>query len=127
MLVYGESDMRGVTASIIDFFSFLGYCICCRLVVTTGLLTSSIRIVQVCNIIYVHRLMLCFLICQCSDYSGLSLELGSFLAGVMISTTDFAHHTLEQVVFCIPLTLYFYATISLYWESTVFLFVSSFI
>ncbi|TVU48535.1 hypothetical protein EJB05_08174 [Eragrostis curvula] len=34
---------------------------------------------------------------QCSDYLGLSLELGSFLAGVMISTTDFAHHTLEQV------------------------------
>nr|TKV98458.1 hypothetical protein SEVIR_9G561100v2 [Setaria viridis] len=34
---------------------------------------------------------------QCSDYFGLSLELGSFLAGVMISTTDFAHHTLEQV------------------------------
>ncbi|CAD6209356.1 unnamed protein product [Miscanthus lutarioriparius] len=33
----------------------------------------------------------------CSDYYGLSLELGSFLAGVMISTTDFAHHTLEQV------------------------------
>ncbi|OEL37611.1 K(+) efflux antiporter 5 [Dichanthelium oligosanthes] len=31
------------------------------------------------------------------DYFGLSLELGSFLAGVMISTTDFAHHTLEQV------------------------------
>ncbi|XP_020406331.1 K(+) efflux antiporter 5 isoform X2 [Zea mays] len=34
---------------------------------------------------------------QCSDYCGLSLELGSFLAGVMISTTDFAHHTMEQV------------------------------
>jgi Kef-type K+ transport system membrane component KefB len=47
--------------------------------------------------------------CQCSDYFGLSLELGSFLAGVMISTTDFAHHTLEQVLFCIL-------------ESTVFLF-----
>ena len=41
--------------------------------------------------------MLCLCICQCSDYLGLSLELGSFLAGVMISTTDFAHHTLEQV------------------------------
>ncbi|KAG8065738.1 hypothetical protein GUJ93_ZPchr0004g38776 [Zizania palustris] len=34
---------------------------------------------------------------ECSDYLGLSLELGSFLAGIMISTTDFAHHTLEQV------------------------------
>ena len=48
--------------------------------------------------------MLCLCICQCSDYFGLSLELGSFLAGVMISTTDFAHHTLEQVLFCIQST-----------------------
>lgn len=36
---------------------------------------------------------------QCSDKLGLSLELGSFVAGVMISTTDFAQHTLEQVLF----------------------------
>ncbi|CAI0543863.1 unnamed protein product [Linum tenue] len=34
---------------------------------------------------------------QCSDKLGLSLELGSFAAGVMISTTDLAQHTLEQV------------------------------
>ncbi|XP_059304910.1 K(+) efflux antiporter 5 isoform X2 [Lycium barbarum] len=34
---------------------------------------------------------------QCSDKLGLSLELGSFVAGVMISTTDFAQHTLDQV------------------------------
>ncbi|KAF3562386.1 hypothetical protein DY000_02019211, partial [Brassica cretica] len=33
----------------------------------------------------------------CSDKLGLSLELGSFAAGVMISTTDLAEHTLEQV------------------------------
>ncbi|GFS43305.1 K+ efflux antiporter 4 [Actinidia rufa] len=33
----------------------------------------------------------------CSDKLGLSLELGSFAAGVMISTTDLAQHTLEQV------------------------------
>ncbi|KAK6936369.1 Cation/H+ exchanger, partial [Dillenia turbinata] len=32
-----------------------------------------------------------------SDKLGLSLELGSFVAGVMISTTDFAQHTLDQV------------------------------
>ncbi|KAH9300223.1 hypothetical protein KI387_011806, partial [Taxus chinensis] len=32
-----------------------------------------------------------------SDKLGLSLELGSFAAGVMISTTDLAQHTLEQV------------------------------
>lgn len=34
---------------------------------------------------------------QTSDKLGLSLELGSFVAGVMISTTDFAEHTLKQV------------------------------
>lgn len=34
---------------------------------------------------------------QCSDKLGLSLELGSFVAGVMISTTEFAQHTLDQV------------------------------
>uniref|UniRef100_A0A164WXX4 Cation/H+ exchanger transmembrane domain-containing protein n=1 Tax=Daucus carota subsp. sativus TaxID=79200 RepID=A0A164WXX4_DAUCS len=33
----------------------------------------------------------------CSDKLGLSLELGSFVAGVMISTTEFAQHTLDQV------------------------------
>lgn len=38
------------------------------------------------------------LILQCSDKLGLSLELGSFVAGVMISTTDFAQHTLDQVL-----------------------------
>nr|GMC92569.1 K(+) efflux antiporter 4-like isoform X1 [Ipomoea batatas] len=35
--------------------------------------------------------------CQCSDKLGLSLELGSFAAGVMISTTELAQHTLDQV------------------------------
>ncbi|MQL97072.1 hypothetical protein Taro_029752 [Colocasia esculenta] len=33
---------------------------------------------------------------HCSDKLGLSLELGSFAAGVMISTTDLSQHTLEQ-------------------------------
>eukprot|EP00258_Populus_trichocarpa_P021718 XP_024437737.1 K(+) efflux antiporter 5 isoform X4 [Populus trichocarpa] len=39
----------------------------------------------------------CLLSAWCSDKLGLSLELGSFVAGIMISTTDFAQHTLEQV------------------------------
>lgn len=38
----------------------------------------------------------CLLVAWCSDKLGLSLELGSFAAGVMISTTDLARHTLEQ-------------------------------
>ncbi|PKA61623.1 K(+) efflux antiporter 5 [Apostasia shenzhenica] len=39
----------------------------------------------------------CLLFAWGSDKLGLSLELGSFVAGVMVSTTDFAQHTLEQV------------------------------
>ncbi|KAL6583516.1 hypothetical protein OROMI_005594 [Orobanche minor] len=39
----------------------------------------------------------CLLVAWCSDKLGLSLELGSFAAGLMISSTDPAHHTLEQV------------------------------
>ncbi|KAJ0968663.1 hypothetical protein J5N97_025580 [Dioscorea zingiberensis] len=39
----------------------------------------------------------CLSLAWCSDKLGLSLELGAFVAGVMISTTDFAQHTLEQV------------------------------
>lgn len=39
----------------------------------------------------------CLLLAWSSDKLGLSLELGSFVAGVMISTTDFAQHTLDQV------------------------------
>ncbi|KAK1266035.1 K(+) efflux antiporter 4 [Acorus gramineus] len=39
----------------------------------------------------------CLLVAWCSDKLGLSLELGSFAAGVMISTTEFSQHTLEQI------------------------------
>ncbi|XP_020592574.1 K(+) efflux antiporter 4-like [Phalaenopsis equestris] len=39
----------------------------------------------------------CLLVAWCSDKLGLSLELGSFAAGVMISTNDLAQHTLEQI------------------------------
>ncbi|XP_039017040.1 K(+) efflux antiporter 6-like isoform X2 [Hibiscus syriacus] len=39
----------------------------------------------------------CLLVAWCSDKLGLSLELGSFAAGLMISTTDLAQHTLEQI------------------------------
>ncbi|KAJ4824365.1 K(+) efflux antiporter 6 [Turnera subulata] len=39
----------------------------------------------------------CLLVAWCSDKLGLSLELGSFAAGVMISTTDLAQHTLKQI------------------------------
>ncbi|XP_042032852.1 K(+) efflux antiporter 5-like [Salvia splendens] len=39
----------------------------------------------------------CLISAWCSDKLGLSLELGSFVAGIMISTTEFTQHTLNQV------------------------------
>lgn len=53
---------------------------------------------------YIHPSMM-----QCSDKLGLSLELGSFAAGVMISTTDLAQHTLEQVMYYRCLARSFYS------------------
>jgi len=44
---------------------------------------------------------------QFSDKLGLSLELGSFAAGVMISTTDLAQHTLEQIIYYLYLAFCF--------------------
>ncbi|XP_020551441.1 K(+) efflux antiporter 6 isoform X2 [Sesamum indicum] len=38
----------------------------------------------------------CLLVTWCSEKLGVGLELGSFAAEVMISTTDLAQHTLEQ-------------------------------
>ncbi|XP_078440670.1 K(+) efflux antiporter 5-like [Wolffia australiana] len=39
----------------------------------------------------------CLLFAWCSDKLGLSLELGAFVAGFVISTTDSAQHTLDQI------------------------------
>ncbi|MCO5582758.1 hypothetical protein L7F22_036657 [Adiantum nelumboides] len=48
----------------------------------------------------------CLVVAWCSDKLGLSLELGSFVAGIMISTTDFAEHTLQQVQWCVQQPAY---------------------
>ncbi|AQL03929.1 K(+) efflux antiporter 4 [Zea mays] len=53
----------------------------------------------------------CLLFAWCSDKLGLSLELGSFAAGVMISTTDLAQHTLEQVIYYLYLARLFFLQI----------------
>ncbi|KAI5386552.1 hypothetical protein KIW84_072908 [Lathyrus oleraceus] len=51
----------------------------------------------VASIVLLAAVVFCLLSAWCSDKLGLSLELGSFMAGVMISTIDFAQHTLDQV------------------------------
>lgn len=61
-------------------------------------LKLMIRISSQTNELYqLAAVAFCLLSAWCSDKLGLSLELGSFVAGVMISTTDFAKHTLDQV------------------------------
>lgn len=65
-----------------------------------------------------HRFNTCeFLLSfQSSDKLGLSLELGSFVAGIMISTTDFAQHTLDQVLFCVLLVTWNEFFIDPFWR-----------
>lgn len=63
-----------------------------------GFLRLMVRLSSQTNELYqLAAVAFCLLVAWCSDKLGLSLELGSFAAGVMISTTEFAHHTLEQV------------------------------
>ncbi|KAL3676837.1 hypothetical protein R1sor_026785 [Riccia sorocarpa] len=53
--------------------------------------------VQTGELFQLGAVAFCLLVAWCSDKAGLSLELGAFVAGVMISSTDYAQHTLEQV------------------------------
>nr|XP_012572153.1 K(+) efflux antiporter 4 isoform X3 [Cicer arietinum] len=56
-----------------------------------------IFLVQTNELYQLASVAFCLIVAWCSDKLGLSLELGSFAAGVMISTTDLGQHTLEQV------------------------------
>ncbi|RZC57665.1 hypothetical protein C5167_004973 [Papaver somniferum] len=62
-----------------------------------GQVTIGTLIFQTNELYQLAAVAFCLLSAWCSDKLGLSLELGSFVAGVMISTTDFAQHTLDQV------------------------------
>ncbi|KAK4388756.1 K(+) efflux antiporter 4 [Sesamum angolense] len=62
-----------------------------KLTVDIDLLLQTNELYQLASVAF------CLLVAWCSDKLGLSLELGSFAAGVMIATTDLAQHTLEQV------------------------------
>ncbi|KAL2475608.1 K(+) efflux antiporter 6 [Abeliophyllum distichum] len=62
-----------------------------------GQVTIGTLILQTNELYQLASVAFCLLVAWCSDKLGLSLELGSFSAGVMISTTDLAQHTLEQV------------------------------
>ncbi|XP_008649142.1 K(+) efflux antiporter 4 isoform X2 [Zea mays] len=57
----------------------------------------ALHVTQTNELYQLAAVAFCLLFAWCSDKLGLSLELGSFAAGVMISTTDLAQHTLEQI------------------------------
>ncbi|XP_065849900.1 K(+) efflux antiporter 4 isoform X3 [Euphorbia lathyris] len=87
-----------MTKSLVLLATFLAVLtILCRTCVP-WLLKLMIRLSSQTNELYqLASVAFCLLVAWCSDKLGLSLELGSFAAGVMIATTDLAQHTLEQV------------------------------
>nr|GLL27762.1 K(+) efflux antiporter 4-like isoform X1 [Ipomoea trifida] len=91
----GLVSMGKILVTLAAFFSVLS--IFCRtfvprfLKLMIGLSSQTHELYQLASVAF------CLLVAWCSDKLGLSLELGSFAAGVMISTTELAQHTLDQV------------------------------
>ncbi|KAM7275331.1 hypothetical protein ACFE04_017197 [Oxalis oulophora] len=87
-----------MTKSLLLLVTFLaGLTIFCRTCVPRFLKLMMSLSSQTNELYQLASVAFCLLVAWCSDKLGLSLELGSFAAGVMISTTDLAQHTLEQV------------------------------
>ncbi|XP_050387971.1 K(+) efflux antiporter 4 isoform X2 [Argentina anserina] len=87
-----------MTKSLVVLLAFLATlsilsrsCVPWFLKLMIGLSSQTNELYQLASVAF------CLLVAWCSDKLGLSLELGSFAAGVMISTTDLGQHTLEQV------------------------------
>ncbi|KAH9799931.1 K(+) efflux antiporter 6 [Citrus sinensis] len=94
--------MISITKLLVVLIAFLGIlsilsrtCVPWLLKLMTSL-SSQFCLVQTNELYQLASVAFCLLVAWCSDKLGLSLELGSFAAGVMISTTDLAQHTLEQ-------------------------------
>lgn len=90
--------MISITKLLVVLIAFLGVmsilsrtCVPWLLKLMTSLSSQTNELYQLASVAF------CLLVAWCSDKLGLSLELGSFAAGVMISTTDLAQHTLEQI------------------------------
>ncbi|KAH9799936.1 K(+) efflux antiporter 6 [Citrus sinensis] len=95
--------MISITKLLVVLIAFLGIlsilsrtCVPWLLKLMTSL-SSQFCLVQTNELYQLASVAFCLLVAWCSDKLGLSLELGSFAAGVMISTTDLAQHTLEQI------------------------------
>ncbi|XP_031252400.1 K(+) efflux antiporter 4-like isoform X1 [Pistacia vera] len=87
-----------MTKSLVMLISFLAILTILSRTCVPWFLKLMISLSSQTNELYqLASVAFCLLVAWCSDKLGLSLELGSFAAGVMISTTDLAQHTLEQV------------------------------
>ncbi|KAJ0243323.1 K(+) efflux antiporter 6 [Hirschfeldia incana] len=94
-IVEGMLSMAKVAVMLLSFLAVLSIlsrtCIPWLLKLMVSLSSQTNELYQLAAVAF------CLLVAWCSDKLGLSLELGSFAAGVMISTTDLAEHTLEQI------------------------------
>ncbi|PIA64386.1 hypothetical protein AQUCO_00100102v1 [Aquilegia coerulea] len=94
-LLQGVASMTKSLVVLLSFLAILSIlsrtCVPWFLKLMISLSSQSNELYQLAAVAF------CLLVAWCSDKLGLSLELGSFAAGVMISTTDLAQHTLEQV------------------------------
>ncbi|KAG6624469.1 hypothetical protein CIPAW_16G029000 [Carya illinoinensis] len=94
-VLQGVMSMTKVLVMLITFLAVLSVlsrtCVPWLLKLMISLSSQTNELYQLASVAF------CLLVAWCSDKLGLSLELGSFAAGVMISTTDLAQHTLEQI------------------------------
>lgn len=91
----GVISMTKLLVTLIAFLAVLS--ILSRACVPSFLNLMMSLSVQTNELYQLALVAFCLLVAWCSDKLGLSLELGSFAAGVMISTSDLAQHTLEQI------------------------------
>ncbi|KAK3005059.1 hypothetical protein RJ639_017396, partial [Escallonia herrerae] len=89
--------MMSMTKSLVTLITFLAILALLSRTCVRWFLKLMISLSSQTNELYqLASVAFCLIVAWCSDKLGLSLELGSFAAGVMISTTDLGQHTLEQ-------------------------------
>ncbi|RZC51563.1 hypothetical protein C5167_019994 [Papaver somniferum] len=94
-ILQGVMSMTKSLVTLITFLAILS--ILCRTCVPWFLKLMISLSSQTNELYQLAAVAFCLVVAWCSDKLGLSLELGSFAAGVMISTTDLSEHTLEQI------------------------------
>ncbi|XP_073395774.1 K(+) efflux antiporter 5 isoform X2 [Physcomitrium patens] len=92
------AGLVSMSRSLFVLAAFLLSCVVLARTLVPQFLRLMVRLSRETNELYqLTAVAFCFLIAWISEKLGLSLELGAFIAGVMISSTDLAEHTLEQV------------------------------